>query len=400
MHPRLSQLFTAAAGKDLAAVEIDSASSNQHELNGVSTLRVLLGDPGERRTFPTRFIFINDDLEVRENAGEVTWYDSRRNNPARSPEGRLYYSSPNPVMAAAEPGDGFILAARTDGSLMAIITPIGSSVGAQLRSLFDVEVRGTHFVVGANADEQALDLSDTATLEALGLEVDWTDTSFLEGLLATFGSTFPTTSVFSAYARAQCSGIDPRKDPDAALLHWMTTEEMLFRTLEKHLITESLERSGGDVDAVLDTAQRAFQRRRARAGQALENHIEELLDRFKISHTRGGRTEGRKKPDFIFPSIDAYHDPSWPEEHLMMLGAKRTCRDRWRQVLTEADRVPEKHLITLEAPISSYQLAEMQAEQLRLVVPRPLHRRFDPNDRWNLLTVSDAITRAASKASD
>jgi hypothetical protein len=31
-----------------------------------------------------------------------------------------------------------------------------------------------------------------------------------------------------------------------------------------------------------------------------------------------------------------------------MLGAKTTCKDRWRQVLTEAIKIPHKHLFTLE----------------------------------------------------
>ena len=26
-----------------------------------------------------------------------------------------------------------------------------------------------------------------------------------------------------------------------------------------------------------------------------------------------------------------------------MLGVKTTCKDRWRQVLSEADRIPQKH---------------------------------------------------------
>ena len=58
---------------------------------------------------------------------------------------------------------------------------------------------------------------------------------------------------------------------------------------------------------------------------------------------------------------------------LVMLGVKSTSKDRWRQVLTEADRIPQKHLCTLEAGISAKQTDEMQRQQLTLVVPTGLH---------------------------
>ena len=50
-----------------------------------------------------------------------------------------------------------------------------------------------------------------------------------------------------------------------------------------------------------------------------------------------------------------------------MMGAKTTCKDRWRQVLTEAIKIPHKHLFTLETAISSNQLQEMHASHLTLV---------------------------------
>lgn len=64
-----------------------------------------------------------------------------------------------------------------------------------------------------------------------------------------------------------------------------------------------------------------------------------------------------------------------------MLGAKSTLKDRWRQVLSEAERIPEKHLITLEPGISEHQTGEMQAKRLRLVIPDRLHASFRPRQR-------------------
>lgn len=53
-----------------------------------------------------------------------------------------------------------------------------------------------------------------------------------------------------------------------------------------------------------------------------------------------------------------------------MLGAKTTCKDRWCQVLNEADRIPNKHLFTLQRGVTRNQLQEMKDEHLTLVVPK------------------------------
>ncbi|MFC6252851.1 type II restriction endonuclease [Pseudophaeobacter arcticus] len=52
---------------------------------------------------------------------------------------------------------------------------------------------------------------------------------------------------------------------------------------------------------------------------------------------------------------------------------KSTCKDRWRQVLAEAEKVSRKHLLTLEPGISEPQTDQMEASSLQLVVPAPVH---------------------------
>jgi hypothetical protein len=55
--------------------------------------------------------------------------------------------------------------------------------------------------------------------------------------------------------------------------------------------------------------------------------------------SNGGVTENKSKPDFIFPSIGKYHDANFIDTGLSMLASKSTCKDRWRQVLSEAKRI-------------------------------------------------------------
>ena len=106
-------------------------------------------------------------------------------------------------------------------------------------------------------------------------------------------------------------------------------------------------------------------RRKSRAGFALGHHVEALLELHGIAHKREATTEKRNGPDFLFPDEARYHDPSWPAERLLMLGVKTSCKDRWRQVLNEADRIPTK-----------------------LVLPAALHESFRPAQQGGLTSVA------------
>ena len=129
-------------------------------------------------------------------------------------------------------------------------------------------------------------------------------------------------------------------------------------------------------------------RRKSRVGLALENHLELMFTECGIRYSRAAVTENRSKPDFIFPGRVEYHDPAFNPLKLTMLGVKSTCKDRWRQVLAEADRIERKHLLTLEAATSGNQTDEMQAKNLQLVLPRSLQNTYSIAQQAWLLDVS------------
>ena len=133
-------------------------------------------------------------------------------------------------------------------------------------------------------------------------------------------------------------------------------------------------------------------RRKSRVGYALENHLEEVFSDVGVTYARGKQTENRAKPDFIFPGIEQYRDATFPAERLTMLGVKSTCKDRWRQVLSEAARIPDKHLLTLEPGISSNQTDEMQANRLQLVLPSPLHATYTDDQRAWLMSLGTFVS--------
>jgi hypothetical protein len=74
-----------------------------------------------------------------------------------------------------------------------------------------------------------------------------------------------------------------------------------------------------------------------------------------------------------------------------MLGAKTTCKDRWRQILSEAKRISRKHLFTLEPGISEKQTDQMKSEGLSLVVPESIKPSYNNRQRSWLINLESFI---------
>lgn len=129
----------------------------------------------------------------------------------------------------------------------------------------------------------------------------------------------------------------------------------------------------------------------------MENHLEFILKQNKIKYDRTPETERKAKPDFLFPGIKEYKDKIFQSIHLSMLGVKTTCKDRWRQVLSEADRIETKHILTLESAISVNQTDEMKGLFVQLVVPHKIHDTFKPEQKRWLFSVVDFINLVKEK---
>lgn len=383
----LSDLFVGVVAKRLAMVETITPRSNQHEFQGTRPLRRLLGDD-DRRGIPTRFIWITGEQEALAEDGFMSWSNVRKGKP-RAPEYHLYYSG-NAVTELMQPGDMLFLALRRDGTILVIVTP-SATIQNQLVWLFDLEeqpefaftfqeIEGEH-----NAE---LDFAARYILDELGIEPEEPEADQLDSLIEPFGLVFPKTRAFSELARTSLPEVSALDDPDGALVAWMEREEQLFRRLERRIVAERIGNGfqspdGADVDGFLAFSLGVQNRRKARAGQALENHLEAVFTAQRIRYARGVETENRNRPDFLFPGQEEYRDAAFPAGRLTMLGAKSTLKDRWRQVLSEALRIEEKHLLTLEPGISENQTDEMRAKLLQLVVPRPLHETFRaPQQAW------------------
>lgn len=208
---------------------------------------------------------------------------------------------------------------------------------------------------------------------------------------------FPSTIDLSANARRCYNGAfdinlkSITEDPDGKLLNWLDAEFKLFKTIENDRYSKRIKIPFSSVEELVEIANTILNRRKSRAGKSLEHHLSEIFNQFKISFESQVVTEDNKKPDFLFPGKEAYLNPKFDDQKLCVLASKTTCKDRWRQVLNEADRIKTKHLFTLQQGISSNQLEEMFKYNVQLVVPRTYLPSFPNAYRDRILTLDTFV---------
>lgn len=398
----LSEYFAGVGVKTVTGTEVDSTVSRGHEFQGVDTFRAFLGTPAEKTRVPVKWVWLSDEAPPLVLPLEGTWYDSRRGKSHRGAEYRLYYPvAAEEVVYRAREGDTLFLCMTRERQLVALLCATGSSIEQQLLWLFGLDIAGADLFQRDLREESGRELDQAArhVLELIDVEVELAGDEWLDRLLKAFPKGLPPTRRFSEFARTACKDADPLADPDHALLSWMDLEERLFLTYERHIVGERL-RQGfvsegiADVDGFVAYSLRVQNRRKSRAGYALGNHVEALLELHAIPHKREATTEKRNGPDFLFPGEPAYHDRAWPVADLLMLAVKTSCKDRWRQVLAEADRIERKHLLTLEPGISPAQTDEMRKENLQLVVPRQLHSSYRSGQQHELADLAGFLELA------
>ncbi|MBS7049081.1 MAG: restriction endonuclease [Ruminococcus sp.] len=399
----LNKYFSGVVVKKLSEVETNLQMSHQHEYNAKKPMDKIFGTDVPRKEFDATFLYMEDDSTINAN-GKMTWYDSRYKHPTRT-EWRFYFQTTE-VSRNAKAGDSLFICKKTDDTLLIIIAKKNSTIENQLYWLFGFSGMDTEKFVSKtdfdNGNEQ-VEFAVRMILEKIGIEYeDHSIETYLELMLDEFHGGFPTTKEFSAFARKTIKDADPVENPDDTLVKWVNREEALFKLMEQHLIKERIREgffNNGDVDveAFIRFSLSVQNRRKSRAGLSLENHVEALLQSQKIMYSHTPVTENKSKPDFIFPHIDVYRDKTYPAIDLMMLGVKSTCKDRWRQVLSEADRIEHKHLLTLESAISENQTNEMKDKKLQLVIPLPIHETYTQDQRVWLYSVKAFLNEVKEK---
>lgn len=112
------------------------------------------------------------------------------------------------------------------------------------------------------------------------------------------------------------------------------------------------------------------QSRRSKAGKTFELNLRGLFKRLDYAFDEGPVING--KPDFLMPSKELFKiNPA----ECIIFTAKRTLRERWRQITTEGKHF-RLFLATIDEKVSKSQLSEMLKQQVYLVIPK---RKIDGN---------------------
>jgi len=369
----LFKSYKAVTHKVLAPVDLPHAGSNQHELNGVSSLKDFFGT-SERVKGEIFWTYYIDGLEPQYSQGGFTFYDARENHPVRS-EWRLFYQGD--FLSRASPGDVLVITRDLNDRVNGLLFRRESSWLRAAVRFFKIDLDFPEFRTIADRGLSVTEFApeDRWIAEDLQLELPFAPAENDEELVrGRFGDAFPTSTEMSFFAREQSA--DYITDPDKTLISWLDREEQLFLALESSIVEPRISDGFVDVEDFIQYSLSVQNRRKSRMGLSFQNQLGALFDCLQVSYTPEPITEDNHKPDFIFPSIESYKNPEFDSSRLTMLGAKSSCKERWRQILTEADRIPDKHLCTLDQTIATSQMEEMHAQHVTLVIPSPLNEIY------------------------
>ena len=372
-------------------------------LDGNDALRRLLGTGEDRKAsqghgIPTALMYLGDDDAPVVADLETTWYDARRNKPNRSAEWRLYYAACEPIRMA-RPGDLMCFGMLRDNRLLIIIAQHDSTAEAQAKWLFGIDDEQEGAFRFHDNTERELDAFGAQIFEALGINVEVRDDTYLPEMIGRWGYRFPSNEEFAAFSQSSLTDVDPtHDDPDDVVIEYYDRSYLLFKLYERAVIQHDYDAapfvSDGviDVDSFTSFYTSVRNRRMSRAGKVLEIHIAHILDARGIEYEAQAKTENGKKPDFLFPSQAAYEDPAFPEEQLRMLASKTSIKDRFRQVADEANRIRDKHLFTLTpGDVTHPKLAQLDELHIHLVMPKVVKESYDDLIQGETMTFSRFI---------
>lgn len=396
----LRDVFSNVAYKKLIAVDLPHGSSHQHELDGVRALRNFF-NTSVKIDGAIQWFFFKDDEEPVRFDGTFTFYDSRERNPNRSAEWRMYYSGE--ILENAEPEDVVVLARKDDLSqpIFGLVFKNGSSWLRTAKVLFEIDNFGNSFqFLDENELNNEIEYSKQQLLDSLGIEYQIPISQTFEQI-AIDELNRNDQHIPSTYRLAQLSwelsDLSSARIVDDILLIWLQNESELFFAMERIVVQPRIDRGFSTVEDFIQYSLQVQNRRKSRRGTSLQNHLERLFRENHLLFSAQAHTEGRNQPDFIFPGEREYHNPEFDSSLLVMLGAKSSCKERWAQVLNEADKIPNKHLCTLEQQLSETQTNQMRSRGLTLVVPEPYHNTFSETQRSEIWTLNHFVEFIHSK---
>lgn len=351
----------------------DTGETNSHQYGihiSMEAIPILFDTPSVRGHNRERSVVIKwqDDFET---TSRFKYYGERTRNEHRITR----FGQGFPFLHPEHTGDLFVLCKHSDDFYEGFVFSTEEEIDTFLGSY------------GMSPTDVGKLITNVPTLD---LNIAQSIDQFIEGLT----DEFPSSNIMSEATRRILESFqsNPMIDPDELIVAYTQLEYKIFQRLEQVRYSSFLNRGFSSVDEFVEAANTVLNRRKSRAGRSLEKHLSAIFTSHKLEFEEQVKTEGNKRPDFIFPDAASYHDFSFPASNLVSLASKTTCKDRWRQILNEANRIDTKHLFTLQQSISSQQIAEMVEEHVTLIVPSAHIKTFAPLVRDKIWTLSNFIS--------
>ncbi len=138
------------------------------------------------------------------------------------------------------------------------------------------------------------------------------------------------------------------------------------------------------------------QSRRPRAGSAFEIVLKTLFKHMKYPFDEQQVING--KPDFLMPSKKHYDKNPMD---CIIFTAKRSLRERWRQIVTEGTRGLGFYLATIDEAVSPPQLEEMLNHRIYVIVPINIKQKVKVYaDAQNVITFEEFFRHHLDPAVD
>jgi hypothetical protein len=274
---------------------------------------------------------------------------------------------------------------------------VADSGGAGVDFLRDLFRFSSDFISGCFIPEVAVKESEGRVLD----HVEQAVLAWRAGTLDAFAqvhAAIPGTGQMAAMAQAEylkandLHSLDPfaLEAPGDAVMHISRDiEYRLFRNFELRARSMELVRIVLGMDSASMSVEQALralitefpridkvllsaaQQRKSRAGKSFELHIERLLKDGSVPYEAQVVIESKKRPDFVLPDFRLYADPARAREEALVLSAKTTLRERWKQVHGEI-RNCDLYLATVDENVAASAIAEMAEAGICLVVPESL----------------------------
>src|SRR3546814_20053755 len=105
---------------------------------------------------------------------------------------------------------------------------------------------------------------------------------------------------------------------------WMEREEILFRTLERHLVKKRLEQgfSAERIEEFIAFSLSVQNRRKSRVGYSLEHHMEVVFKTQNMRYKRTATPETKSTPDLLIPGKAECSDPDLTPTPLNIIAGK------------------------------------------------------------------------------